>query len=503
VTRPRDPLVGVVAAVGLVVYVLHGFDKALTRDLGVYTYGGQRFLVGDPPYVGILNRAGPLAHALPGIGIWLGRRVGVADIHGARGLFMLMAVGCVCLVYLVTRDVTRSRAAGVVAAAAFLGFQGFLDLATNGPREKTPMVLFLLAAFWAVHHRRWATTGVFTALATLTWQPVFFVAAATALTAVLLTPDRRLRACAGILVGGAVPTALVAGYYVAHHAFHTFLEGFVLINAQYTEQAGPLTHLGRALSDLRDGYGPSLAVITVGLVAAPVLAIGAAASAWRSREPAAVTTVALGAGWFVGLVWCCIAFNAWMDLFLLLPSAAIGVGGLAAWLLRRLGRRATPAVTLVLTLGLALAGTAYAAVYSVTTRGDDLGTERASVSAVLRAGPHPATILSLQAPEVLVMSHRANPTPYQMFDHGFPDYIEATYPGGLSGFLGWVQRTGPTYVVTQPTFHPQWLMPWLRQHYADVGSTPQFRWWVSRSVRPEVRQRIRDTQAAAGREAGS
>jgi hypothetical protein len=488
-----DPLLGVVGLVSLVVYVLHGFDKALDRDLGLYTYGGQRLLAGDPPYVGVLNRAGPLAHALPAVGIWVGRRIGVGDVHGARALYMLLAVGCVCLVYLVTRDLTRSRGAAVVAAAAFLGFEGFLDLATNGPREKTAMVLFLLATFWALRHRHWATAGVFTAVATLIWQPVFFVAAATALTAALLAPAPRLRACVRFLVGGVVPTALVVVYYAANHAVHTFLEGFVLINAQYTEQAGPLGHLDRVFGGLRYGYGPSLWVIALGLVAVPVLAVRSVPTGWRGPDPVAVTSVALGVGWLAGLVWCCIAFNAWMDLFVMLPSAAIGLGGLVAWALERLDLRAALAVSVVL----ALVGTAYAAAFSVTTRGDDLRAERASISAVLHNGPHPATILSLQAPEVLVMTHRTNPSPYQMFDHGFPDYIDATYPGGLSGFLRWIQRTAPTYIVTQTTFHASWLTPWLRQHYADVGSTPQFRWWVSRTVRPAVRHRIRDAHRGA------
>ena len=40
------------------------------------------------------------------------------------------------------------------------------------------MVLFLLAALLAMVHRRWFATGVFIALGTLTWQPVFFAAIA-------------------------------------------------------------------------------------------------------------------------------------------------------------------------------------------------------------------------------------------------------------------------------------------------------------------------------------
>ena len=497
--RRVDPLLVAVGGVGLVVYVLHGFDQALTRDPGVYAYGGQRLLEGDPPYVGILNRAGPLAHALPALGIGLGRQVGLSDVHGVRVFFMLIAVACLCLTYLLVRDLTGSRAAGLVAASAFLMFEGFVSLSTNGPREKAAMVMFLLAAMLAMLHRRWATCGVFVALATLTWQPVFFVAALTVVVAVLLAPDRRPAALLRVAVGGAVPTALVVLYYAANGAVHTFLEGFVLINAQYTVQPSPFAHLGVVWDGLRDGFGASLWVIAIGLAVVPVLAVASFGAARRTHEAEAASWVAIGVGWLAGLGWCAIAFNAWMDLLVVLPFAAIGVGGGAAWVLGRLDRRAAVATT----VALALAATAYATVFSVTTRDDALLTQQASIRAVLRTGPHPATILSVQAPEVLVLTHRTNPTPYQMFDHGFPDYLDATYPGGLPGFVGSIQRTAPTYIVTQPTFRTPWLTPWLKQHYVDVGGTPEFTWWVSKSVRPQVRHEIRAAQAAAAPDARS
>jgi 4-amino-4-deoxy-L-arabinose transferase-like glycosyltransferase len=494
-----DPLTGMVGLVSLVVYLLHGFDKALTRDLGVYTYGGQRFLAGDPPYVGILNRAGPLAHALPGVGSGLGRLVGVGDVHGARAFFMLMSIGSVCLVYVIVRDLRGSRSAALIAAAAFLGFQGFLDLATNGPREKTAMVLFLLVALFAVLHRRWATCGVFIALGTLTWQPVFFVIVVTAVVAAILAPDRRARAMVRIALGGAVTTAVVLLYYAANGAMHTFFEGFVLINAQYTNQPSPFTDGAYIWRSLRNGYGPSLWVILLGLVAVPVLAVTSARTAWRTRGQAAATDVSLGAGWLAGVVWSAIAFNAWPDLFVMLPLAAIGVGGGAAAVLRRLDPRAAVAVTAVL----ALVGTAYATVFSVTTRGDDLRSERVVIARVLRMGPHPATMLSLQAPEVLVMTHRVNPSPYQMLDSGFSQYVDDTYPGGLAGYVAWIERTAPTYIVMQAGFRPPWLLPWLEEHYAKVGGARQFNFWVSRSVSQDVRQEIRHANNAAMQEAGS
>ena len=65
-----------VGAVALLTYALHGVNGMLTRDLAVYSYAGQQVADGVPPYVGILNRAGPLAHAIPAIGVWIARTAG-------------------------------------------------------------------------------------------------------------------------------------------------------------------------------------------------------------------------------------------------------------------------------------------------------------------------------------------------------------------------------------------------------------------------------------------
>ena len=112
--RQADPLVLVVGAVSLVVYTLHGFHGALTRDLGVYSYAGQQVADGVPPYLGILNRAGPLAHVLPGVGVLFARVGGFDDVVTMRVVFMLIATACVCTIYLLGRDLFGSRAAGLV-----------------------------------------------------------------------------------------------------------------------------------------------------------------------------------------------------------------------------------------------------------------------------------------------------------------------------------------------------------------------------------------------------
>jgi 4-amino-4-deoxy-L-arabinose transferase-like glycosyltransferase len=490
-----DPLVAVVALTSLVVYLLHGFGYALTRDLGVYMYGAQRFLDGDPPYVGILNRAGPLAHVLPAVGIRVGSWFGVGDLHSARFLYMLFSVACVSLVYVLARDLFRSRGGGLVAATAFLGFNGFLALATFGPREKTPMVLFLLVALLAMRHRRWATFGVFVALGTLTWQPVFFVLLVIGLVAIVLMPSGRWMALLRVVIGGGVTSGIVLVYYAAHHALHTFFEGFVLINARYTQQRGASS--SRTWSLLQLGYGSSLWLILLGLVVLPVLSALAARAAWRTRDAQPVAMVALGAGWLAGMAWALIAFNGWLDLFEMLPFAALGLGGLAAaglhWSRSHVDARVGAGVAIVLALAL----TAYATVISVTNRSDGLRVQRAAVASVLSQAPPGATILSVQAPEVLVLGHRRNPTPVQMFTNGFNHYVDDTWPGGLHGYASWVLQTRPDLIAVQNNFKGRWLTPILADGYRRVGKGPFFVWWASTELPKQVRQSMRHANATA------
>ena len=85
--------------VALLTYALHGFNGMLTRDLAVYSYAGQQVAEGVPPYLGILNRAGPLAHVIPGIGVGIARIGGFDDVLTMRLLFMVIATLCVCAVY--------------------------------------------------------------------------------------------------------------------------------------------------------------------------------------------------------------------------------------------------------------------------------------------------------------------------------------------------------------------------------------------------------------------
>ena len=229
-SRRADPFIFVVGAVSVVVYSLHGFHGALTRDLGVYSYAGQQVAHGVPPYDGILNRAGPLAHILPGVGVLLARLGGFDDVVTMRVLFMLIATACVCVTYLAGRDLFRSRAAGLVTAGTLLAFHCFIQYASNGPREKTPMTLFIVVALWAVTRRWWLTAGMCVSLGTLCLQTSFFSTfAAVVVGALLLAHGHRLRALGRIALGGLVPVVVLGVWFALAGSLSSSIDAFYLM----------------------------------------------------------------------------------------------------------------------------------------------------------------------------------------------------------------------------------------------------------------------------------
>ena len=486
--RWLDPWTGVVCLVAAVTYLLHGFDGALTRDLGVYSYAGQTVADGVPPYVGILNRAGPLAHLVPGIGAFAARGVGVDEVFGMRFLLMLIAVAAVGVTYRLGRDVFRSQIAGLTAAAALLCCHGFITYATYGPREKTTMVLFLICGLLAMTHQRWVWTGVFIALGTLTWQPVFFAAIAGALVALLLGMRAgRLRALVALAVGGLIPTAITVAAYAAGGHLRLLIDDFLLINARYTEQISPLQYPVEIWHLVLDGYGWTVWVQIVGAVALLALCVHVVVKrSWR-RDPADAALIGMGVALLAGALWSLKAFNGWPDSFVMLPQTTIGIGGLAAVL----GRRFPGRTTAVLALAWVVVASATAVFFSVTARDHRLVEQKADVAAITSLLPADATMLSVEAPQPLVLAQLRNPSRFQLFGNGLIDYLDDTWPGGSDGYGRWVERQAPTVIALGVREPPEWLAPVLDASYRDVGSSIGWDWYVRTDVATPARERMR------------
>lgn len=463
-----------------VVFALHGTEAALSRDFGVFIYGGEQLTHGVPSYAGIFNSVGPLSDAVPGLAILVGRAVGLDPVLASRLLFLALSAACCAALYVLARRVFASPAAGFLAAALLASAATFTRLSSDGPREKTLMLLFLLLALTWLLERRWFLAGAATAIATLTWQPVFAVAAAGFIGAVAVLPEQRRRAVGGYVLGGAVPSLVAVVAFAATGTLGKALDGFIVIDAVYTRQPSALTNPGGTMAFLWVGYSWTLLPFVLGLLCLPLLLL----DAWRRRpggddRRVLLVLVAAEAG---AVGWLLVAINGAADLFDVLPFGALGIAGVVVRLGRLLPRPGYVAVV----GGCTLAALTVATSYAVLSRSDALIGQRRAADSVMDALPSGDTVLSVNAPDAMVLAGRTNPTPWQVFNGSEDRFVNAHYPGGLAGYASWVARTRPAVVVVGGKEPQRWLHGVLRADYADLGRIGTWHWFASTSLgRPQ------------------
>ena len=486
-----QPVAVFAGAVG--VFALHGTQAALSRDFGVFLYGGEQLTRGVPSYVSIFNSVGPLSDTAPGLAILAGRGLGLDPVLAARVVFLLVSAGCCSALFSLARRVFDSPVAGFLAAALLASAATFTRLSSDGPREKTLMLLGLLLALMWLLDRRWFLAGAATAVATLTWQPVLAVCAAGFVGAWVVLTRGRVRAVRDYVLGGAVPSALAVTGFAAVGALRTALDGFIVIDAVYTRQPSVLTNPSGTVAFLWAGYSWTLLPFVLGWLLLPMLLFGAwrrrgTSDEWRSL--AVMVAAELGA-----LGWCLVAINGPADLFDVLPFGALGLAGSVVRLDAPLPR---PAYAVIATASV-LSVTSVAAAYAALSRSEALVGQRRAVDSVMDVLPRRATVLSVNAPDAMVLAGRTNPSPWQVFNASEERYLDAHYPGGLPGYAAWVARTRPTLVVLGGKNRERWLQGVLAAEYEDVGRIGTWQWYASTSL-----GRLRDarvgTAVAVGRE---
>ena len=461
----------VVFVLACTLFALHGTQGPLDRDLGVFLYGGEQVAHGVPSYVGIFNSVGPLSDAVPGLVVYAGDHLGVDPIVAARAVYLALSAGCCAVLYLLGRRTFRSRAAGFLAASVLAFAATFTEFASDGPREKTLMLLLLLLALVWLLDRRWFLAGIATAAATLTWQPAFAVAIAAALVAIALERGGRIRAFLRYVAGGLVPTGVAVAVFAADGALRPAVDGFLVINAGYTHQPSFLSAPSLDVRVVEDGYGWTILPFVVGLAVLPLLlAVHWAAGGARRRA-----LVVMLAGELAAAGWLLVAMNGAPDLFDVLPFGALGVAGLVL-----LVAGALPEPGRVAVVGSCVATAMVAtAVVAVATRTDELPAQRSVVDGVMAQLPPGATVLSVNAPDAMVLAGRTNPTPWQVFNGSEDRFLNAHLPGGLSQYAAWISQTQPDLIVLGDRNPEEWLHRVLRLQYVDIGTTGRWHWYAS------------------------
>jgi hypothetical protein len=193
------------------------------------------------------------------------------------------------------------------------------------------------------------------------------------------------------------------------------------------------------------------------------------------------------------ILWTLIDFQNYRDLFVLLPYLAIGFGKFLDLAVHGMGR--SEGATLrggtqkFLTVGLCVSLVALAVTNpTADAKMDDLRAkfdqQRQAATEIENRFGSDVRLVSINAPQVLVLQHRTNPTRYGFILRGIDPYIHATTPGGFEGWIRELEAYNPDVVVLGNPRGPhveKELMDWLNSNYHREAIGP-FTLYVRNSI---------------------
>ena len=436
----------------LAVYAAPGNLGRLFHDDAIFFYGGQEMVRGRPIYVGMFDHKGPLGQMICALGAWVAGIVGKDPLITTRYLFLAVASAAAAGIYAFATRLLASRVAGFLSAAFFMSFWGYGVFAFSGTRPKLLMTLFLIHGLVAMAHRRWFWAGMMITLSAFTWQPTgiyFFVALALAW--FQSERDARLGSMGRAILGAAIPTVVIAGYFAAVGAFGAFIDGCFLFNVQYLENPGSFGE--QLASMMRIFIYSGMGVPTVfGLACLPVM------FAWRVRESG---WSGLGRDRFACLLftlpfpilWSLHDFQQYPDFFIFLPYVAVSLGWIAHSAASRMAEHldlsgAARAVWLIAP-GLLVA--TFAASAMRFGRVEKLP-EQWTMARQFEERYGDAKVAVVGFPEALVLLDRPNVTRYGFIMRGIAEYIDANEPGGFAGWLQSISDAQPDVLIVDESY---------------------------------------------------
>ena len=431
-----------IAGIALIVFSQYGFEGRLTRDKANLVYAAQQMQNGIPPLVSLFNHSGPLPPLMGGMAVAGGRFLNSDDTVAVRFAFAIIAALAVASTYLLGITLFKSEQIGLLSAALCIGSYCFGSDAVSGPRTKIPLVLFESLSLFFASKKNWLAAGVSSSLAMLSWQPAGVFVIAIFVTAFIQAPGpvKRIRNIAKALLGTLIPIAGISSYYLYMGAFSNLVDGTVLFNIKFVERQPQtvLQHIAGPLGAIIRGYAVMMIPIVLGFIAMCLL------YRWRYKESGSETKRLLSEDSFTAMmlsfpmivIWSLIDFQGCPDFFIFLPFVAVGFGWLCTGLIDRIFTRTSyrsPAVALVVSL-LILSSGIYYRIKSDT----ELRDQRVNAARIEAEFPD-QKIISIGAPDLLVLLRRTNLNPYVFIASGIDNLIESTEPGG---FEGWLSRAG-------------------------------------------------------------
>src|SRR5215510_8783604 len=450
----RWPLVeiGLFFATALVFWPA-GFEGRLTTDDAFYFYSGRRLVEGVPPFVSGFDNKLPGAPIIIAAFIWLGNRLGMDALYAARIAFL--GASCLVVVGIYRLCLLLTGAIRIAMVAAFLTttFYAFGQFAGGGPTPYTLVALFVTWSLLSMVRQSFGRAALWGTVSGIVWQPTLFYGLFPAVLA-WLGPAGSWRARVGavvrVLIGFIVPLAALAAFFAYSGALDKLVEDAIVYNVKYLDRGTPMIKnpwwMVRAVIL---GFPEASGLIVLGLLALPaagyarIREIGL--EAFLRRDPWRVVVLSVPAP----IAWSILDFQTSSDFFVFIPYAVVGV----AWLLWKLDDltrdavpralwRASPACALVL---IALYS---ASLYRLRADGTLVYQQKISDEIQATYGAD-TTILTIQAPEFLVLAKRTTPARLLALvpSGGLAEVIAAAYPNGFDGLIAEIEASRPRVVL--------------------------------------------------------
>ncbi len=465
------------------------FTRALSPDLSMMMYAGQEIARGHPPYKYAMIVKTPLTPLLAASAVLAAQPLHADDVNAMRLLFIALAVAAVALAYLFARDAFQSRAVGWFSALTLTSFAFLGTRAAIGPEPKLVVLVFGLAACWAIQKRAAGWAGVCAALAFLAWQ-IAGVYLLVALAAFWFgaKPDARWQTGGRVLAGFSLTLAPFIAYLFFTDALYAAWAQTVLGNFNFLrgEGAGPnggiAARVALSSSKLVTATWRCMANERVFLLAGIAGAAGLTAQAvlqTRAKKlqdapwgVLALSASALGLGLFA-----LYDFQNCPDLLPFFAMLAIGGGWFIARALEFLARAAAqkfPQTRAGLDLAVYSLATLMVLWYGVsdTLLSPFAGRLRAPqekiaarVERVLQPGD---TIQQFGDAVVLVLAGRANATPVLHLGPKQHQGIFFMYENGLAGYIAYLDAHKPRVITLSRRKEEAWAQPlydWIAAHY--------------------------------------
>jgi hypothetical protein len=441
-------------AVAVALFSRFGINDTLKRDQAIYAYGGQQMAHGVPPYASIFDPKTPLATMIAGLAAVFSRAIGSNDIYWIRRAFFGFAVLTVLAIYLLAARLWHSVLAGVVAAVVFASFNGFAFDALAGPDAKTPGILAVVLSMWLLIRRQWFWAALAGSIGFLAWQPLVIYPVVVAVVGLVnSSAGQRLRVLGITAAGAAIPIAVVAGYFLVTGALGDFVQAAFVFPATGVKR-GPETlreHFTRIVHVVHDFYEFSGVLMWIGIV---VLFVLAAAHLLRRRQAfgqalrhplmsIVITTMVAMIGYAL------FDFQSGPDVFPLLPYGALGMGGLAAVVLKLLtASRARSVATAAALVGVvALTAFSWSWFTNQPRFGEGLRAQAADGCAVDRVLGHGGALYALGDPTPLVLTHRRNPDRFIYLGSGVAVWKIHHTAGGLQGWVKQIEASSNSVIT--------------------------------------------------------